>query len=129
MAMTAGRDTDFLYSPYDGSLVTGSICHELAADGPDVGQLQIIQDARDHLTIRVKKSSCGQEEGVTEHVRNVIDQVFHGTMQVTFEPVEFIAREKSGKYRACINQWLKANRGRTGTANVDPRDASEEVCA
>jgi phenylacetate-CoA ligase len=130
MAMTAGRDTDFLYSPHDGSLVTGSICHELVADGPDVGQLQIIQDARDHLTIRVKTSCGGPQEGVpTEYVKNVIDQIFHGTMRVTFEPVESIPREKSGKYRVCINQWLKANGGRTGSQSVGNNKASEDVCS
>lgn len=107
MGMNAGRDTDFLYSPHDGSLVSGSICHELAADGPDVGQLQIIQDDRDHLTIRLKPSCPNAADGAKQdYLKSVIGQVFHGKMRVSFETVDTISRAKSGKFRVCINQWL-----------------------
>lgn len=120
MGMNAGRDTDFLHSPYDGSLISGSICHELAADGPNVGQLQVIQDDRDHLTIRVKRSCGDADEGIkTEYVTSVIDQLFHGSMRVTFEEVTSIPRERSGKFRVCINQYSKA------TENVSPGTHNE----
>jgi phenylacetate-CoA ligase len=130
MEMNAGRDTDFLYSPYDGSLITGSICHELIADGPDVGQLQIIQDARDHLTIRVKKSCLNSGDEIkTEYVKEVIDQVFHGTMRVTFEPVESISREKSGKYRVCINEWLKTKNTASESGRSHNTERSETLAS
>lgn len=108
MGMDAGRDADFLYSPHDGSLISGTICHELIADGPDVGQLQIIQDDRDHLTVRVKKSALAPSNGATaEHVTDIIAQAFRGEMRVTFEEVDTIERAKSGKFRPVINEWMK----------------------
>jgi len=107
MGMNAGRDTDFLYSPYDGSLISGSLSHDLIADGPDVGQLQIIQDARDHLTIRVKRSALDPDDGIkTEYLEEIVNRVFHGTMRVSFEEVDAIERAKSGKYRLVINEWM-----------------------
>lgn len=130
MEMNAGRDTDFLYSPHDGSLITGSICHELTADGPDVGQLQIIQDAKDHLTIRVKASCLDSGDGVkTEYVKEVIDQVFRGTMRVTFEPVASISREKSGKFRVCINEWLETKGTASGCDRSENAERSETLAS
>jgi phenylacetate-CoA ligase len=106
MAMGAGRVSDFLFSPCDGSLVSGaSLCHHLLAQGPDVGQLQIVQDARDHLTIRVRRRS-GSAAALAEnaYIEDTIARIFHGAMRVTIQPVESIPHEKSGKYRFCINR-------------------------
>ena len=75
-----------------------------------MGQLQIVQDARDHLTIRVNKGAHNASKGITEadkqHVETLIGQLFHGAMRVSFQQVDSIPPEKSGKYRACINQYL-----------------------
>ncbi len=109
MAIHAGRISDFLLSPKDGSLISGaSMCHYLLAEGPDVGQLQIIQDCRDHLTIRVKSSNSGVMN--TEHVEEVVSRVFCGTMRVTLQAVNDIPHEKSGKYRFCINRFLSPDK-------------------
>lgn len=105
MAMHAGRISDFVVSPADGSYVLGAaLCHYLIAEGPDVGQLQVVQDAHDHLTIRVKKSNS--QALASEHVQNVIANMFHGAMRLTLEEVEAIPHETSGKYRFCINSYL-----------------------
>ncbi|MBC8876216.1 MAG: phenylacetate--CoA ligase family protein [Planctomycetes bacterium] len=120
MGMNAGRDTDFLYSPHNDSLISGTICHDFIADGPDVGQLQIIQDSRDHLTIRIKKGRRDAADDIKkEYLKSVIDQVFHGKMRVTFEAVDTISRAKSGKFRVCINQWLKTSDSQTPTWEPD----------
>jgi phenylacetate-CoA ligase len=104
MAMEAGRVSDFLISPADGSLVPGaSMCHYLIAEGPEVGQVQIIQDARDHLTIRVaRKGTYAQRD--FHHFEQVLEKIFKGRMRSSFVQVDSIAREKSGKYRFCINK-------------------------
>jgi len=112
IAVGAGRVSDFLVSPYDGSLVSGaSMCHYLLAMGPDVGQLQIIQDAPDHVTILVKAS--GESAAVVEqrHVEDTIARIFHGSMRTTIEPVTSIPHEKSGKYRFCINRLPVSSKG------------------
>jgi phenylacetate-CoA ligase len=104
MSMDAGRVTDFLLSPFDGSLVSGaSMCHYLIAEGPEVGKVQIVQDARDHLTIRIARAGAFRPENLG-HFESVIARVFRGRMRVDFAFVESIPHEKSGKYRFCINQ-------------------------
>ncbi len=82
MAVGAGRVSDFLLSPYDGSLVSGaSMCHYLLAMGPDVGQLQIIQDAPDHLTILVRAGSEASSAAVdNRYVEDTIARIFHGSI-------------------------------------------------
>src|SRR5262249_28645134 len=104
MSMDAGRVTDFLKSPFDGSLVSGaSFCHYLIAEGPEVGKIQIVQDAPDHLTVRVVRGENFREENLG-HFEKVIARAFHARMRAAFAFVEAIARERSGKYRFCINQ-------------------------
>ncbi len=114
MAMGAGRISDFLLSPYDGALVSGaSMCHYLLAQGPDVGQLQIIQDAPDHLTILVNTSGKSSSAVIEHrHVEATIARVFHGTMRMTIKAVESIPQELSGKYRFCINRLPLSSQGR-----------------
>lgn len=108
LKMGAGRVSDFVVSPRDGSLISGaSLCHHLIAEGPEVGQVQILQDERDHLLIRVTRAGrYGETE--LEFFRGVIHRLFQGAMRVSFEFVDEIPREKSGKYRLCINQWENA---------------------
>jgi len=108
MAMQAGRVSDYVVSPHDGSLVFGaSLCHYLLAAGPDVGQIQIIQDERDHLTIRLVES-CGENAADLSHVREVMNRLFHGAMRMRFEFCSSIPHEKSGKYRFCINRCVES---------------------
>ncbi len=108
MAMEAGRVADFLLSPHDSSLIPGVLCFELMKKAPGVEQLQIVQDARDHLTLRVRLSGqVASNDAATEPIARVIEGLFHGTMRITFEQVDSIAQEKSGKFRVCINRYLE----------------------
>ncbi|NQT13914.1 MAG: phenylacetate--CoA ligase family protein [Planctomycetes bacterium] len=108
--MEAGRISDFLLSPHDGSLIAGTLCLELADYDAQAGQFQIVQDARDHLTIRVTRTRrTAFTHADTTRLEEAIQRVFHGAMRVTFEMVESISREKSGKSRVCINRYVESH--------------------
>ena len=102
MAMDAGRASDYVRSPYDGSLIMGAVlCDKLITEGT---QTQIVQDATDHLVVRVRRTIADVDLDATErHVRETVDMMFHGCMRTSIEVVDTIAREKSGKLRVCIN--------------------------
>lgn len=106
MEMSAGRISDFVVSPYDQSLISGAtLCHYLLADGPNVGQLQIVQDKTDHLTIRVCSDSLAPSKQLQkEKSVEVLNKIFHSKMKITWKDVEKIEHEPSGKYRFCINK-------------------------
>ena len=104
MAMQAGRVSDFVVSPLDGSFVSGAaLCHHLIALGPEVGRVQLVQESIDELTIRLVPGRA-EITGELDHFRQVIQQVFQGQMHVRFDLVDTIDREKSGKYRFCISK-------------------------
>jgi len=107
MSFEAGRISDFLVSPHDGTLVSGSsLCHYLIAEGPDVGQVQIIQDQTDHLTIKIRRSP-GFHEGETgqiEGFEKTLRKIFKHRMRASIVFVDSIPHERSGKYRFCVNQ-------------------------
>ena len=101
MAMQAGRISDFVISPHDRSYVSGAaLCHYLIAEGPEVGQVQLLQESIDQLTVRIVRNRfTGTDE--RQHFEQVIQRVFQGKMRLRFEPVESIPKEKSGKYMFC----------------------------
>jgi phenylacetate-CoA ligase len=104
MGVQAGRVSDFVVSPHDGTRVFGvTLCHYLIAEGPAVGQLQIVQESRDELLVRISKTVPGFETHFPRY-REVLDRLFHGKMKIRFEVVDEIEHEKSGKYRFCINK-------------------------
>jgi phenylacetate-CoA ligase len=96
--MEAGRASDFLISPCDKSRVSGcSFLHHLIAEGPEVGQIQVVQDRINHLTLRIVKSSGFQPDKLA-HFDRVIERIFKGKMHYDLEYVVKIEREKSKKY-------------------------------
>lgn len=96
--MEAGRVSDFLISPYDKSRISGcSFLHHLIAEGPEVGQIQVIQDKIDHLKIKIVKSR-GFHKDKLVHFDKVVENIFKGKMKYTIEYTEKIEREKSKKY-------------------------------
>jgi phenylacetate-CoA ligase len=105
MALGAGRISDFLRSPRDGSLVCGVLVYQYIVEGLDVRQLQVIQDAPDHLTIRINPGRDSTTSPFTRrHIDHVLRRIFHGHMRCTIEQVDSIPYEKSGKYRCSINR-------------------------
>ena len=98
MKMEAGRASDFLLSPYDKSKVSGaSFLHHLVAEGPKVGQIQVIQDGISHLTIKIRKDEAFSED-MLKHFERVIEKIFRGKMEYDIEFVAEIKHERSGKY-------------------------------
>ncbi len=101
MSMQAGRISDFLVSPHDRSYVSGaSLCHYLIAEGPGVGQVQLLQKSIDELTIRIVRDRAAATDE-RHHFEAVIREIFRGKMRVRYEVVESIPREPSGKYMFC----------------------------
>ena len=98
MRMDAGRVSDFLISPFDNSKISGcSFLHHMIAEGPEVGQVQVIQDKKNHLILRIVRSENFSEEKLS-HFDRVIKKIFQGLMDYDIEYVNGIDREKSGKY-------------------------------
>ena len=96
-----GRVADYLVTP-DGELVSGiSLTENFATLIPGVAQVQIIQDARNHLVVRTVPASSFDEVSRREIARLVTER-FGPTMRHTVEMVDRIPQERSGKYRFSI---------------------------
>ncbi len=96
--MEAGRASDFLISPHDRSKISGcSFLHHLIAEGPEVGQIQVIQDKLNHMTFKIVKSD-GFHKDKLVHFDKTVEKIFQGEMQYDIEYVAQIDREKSNKY-------------------------------
>jgi len=103
MEMTAGRESDFLISPHDGSFIMGLSLLVPFVENPKVGQLQIIQDKINHIILRIAKDKDFKNENLTLFEKTV-NNIFHGKMAVTIEFVDKIPHDKSGKYRFAIRE-------------------------
>ncbi len=94
----AGRSGDMLVSPEGRRVTPAALNLYLIGEAPDlVGQMQVIQDRIDHLTIRVTKDPSPTPENM-QHQKTMVEQLFGHGMRVHFEIVDEIPREKSGKY-------------------------------
>ena len=62
-----------------------------------VGQVQIIQDEIDHLLVRLTKDPLPTAE-IKDYQTRTIKRLFGDRMRVSFEEVDKIDREPSGKY-------------------------------
>ncbi|HON37604.1 MAG TPA: hypothetical protein PLY57_02405 [Deltaproteobacteria bacterium] len=93
-----GRSGDMLVSPEGRCVVPAALSQYLIGEAPDlVGQIQVIQDRIDHLTIRMTKDPAPTPENM-QHQKTMIEQLFGPGMRVHFEIVDEMPREKSGKY-------------------------------
>jgi len=93
-----GRVLNTLYTPDKRRITAGSLVLYLVDEAPGLlGQVQIVQDENDHLTIRLTK-----EPPPTEEIRNyqirTVRRLFGDDMKVSFEEVDRINRDPSGKY-------------------------------
>lgn len=95
----SGRSADSLRS-VDGRLVTaGSLVLYLVDEAPGpLGQVQVIQDANNHLTIRMTPDPPPSEE-IMNYQRKMVQTLFGDEMNVSFEIVDRIERSQSGKYQ------------------------------
>ncbi len=102
MESVAGRVADSLYTP-EGKLVTaGSLVLYLVDEAPGLlGQVQIIQDGIDHIIIKLTKNPKPSRQ-ILEYQRSTVKRLFGDKMKVTFEFVDEIPLEESGKYRFTV---------------------------
>lgn len=106
----AGRTADILYSPDGKRITAGSLVLYLIDEAPGlVGQVQIIQDKLDHLTIKMTDNPAPSPE-VIEYQKNTVKRLFGEQMKATFEIVKEIPFEASGKYRFTINNLPESGR-------------------
>jgi len=94
----SGRTSDIFYTPDKKRITAGSIVLYLVDEAPGLlGQVQIIQDKLDHLLIKMTPDPPPTQE-IKEYQENTVKRLFGQNMRVTFETVDEIPREKSGKY-------------------------------
>lgn len=94
-----GRAADYVYTP-EGKLISGiSLTENFASLLENVGQIQLIQDARDHLLIKIVDEGLGEQGELV--IQQLIQERFGSSMRYTLEKVERIPHEPSGKYRFC----------------------------
>lgn len=103
MELSQGRVTDFLVTS-SGKIVSGiAICTYMITNIPGIKQIQIIQDTKNHILIKLAKNS--QFSALTLVALNTnIDKFLSPSMNRDFKFVEGILREPSGKYRFCISK-------------------------
>lgn len=96
-----GRVADYLVTPH-GELVSGiSLTENFATLIAGVQQVQIVQDERTHLLIRVVPGAEFEAQGRQE-TAELVRQRFGPEMTFEIELVERIPQEPSGKYRFTI---------------------------
>jgi phenylacetate-CoA ligase len=101
MERIVGRTADFLVRN-DGSLVAGvSLIERLLTKISSIHQMQIVQNQKDSLLLRIVKGKNFSEVETVGSLRQEFEKVFPGTsMQIDF--TDSIPQETSGKYRFAI---------------------------
>jgi phenylacetate-CoA ligase len=98
-----GRTSDFIVTP-EGRLVFGiSVLDNLTIHIPGFKQAQIVQEETDHLHFRIVKGEGFSEESLTAF-RRELPSYFGEAMRYSWEFVDEIPRESSGKYRFTISK-------------------------
>jgi len=97
-----GRIADIFFRPDGKRIMPITLLMYLVhkAAGP-LGQVQIIQDRLDHLVIRMTSDPLPTDE-IKDYQLSKVKELFGPQMKVSFEIVEKIPREESGKYRFTI---------------------------
>ena len=93
-----GRALDVFVTPKGGLVPTIALVMYLVNGAPGlIGQMQIIQDRNDHLTFRMTRDPLPSAE-VMDHQKRIVRKLFGEEMRITYEYVDGISRENSGKY-------------------------------
>lgn len=103
----SGRTADVFMAPDGRKVMAGSLVLYLVDEAPGLlGQVQIIQDALNHIIIRMTPNPKPSQEIKDYQVKRV-EQLFGPEMKVSFEIVDRIPRGPSGKYPFTICQISK----------------------
>jgi phenylacetate-CoA ligase len=102
MKNIVGRVMDVLYDA-DGNHVSPIILAlHLIAHGPEIGQMQIIQNSIEEIVVRLSNNPP-PDDSLKKYFTEKIKELIKGVKEVKFDIVDKIAFEKSGKYRFTIN--------------------------
>lgn len=101
LEMGVGREADVMFSPAGDVIAAVTLVLYLVDNGPMVGQVQVVQDAIDHLEVRITRDPEPTKD-VFAHYRREIARLFGNDMRVTFALVDSIGAEPSGKYRFAV---------------------------
>ena len=105
-----GRVSQTFYTPDGRKVSSGSLVLYLVDEAPGYfGQVQIIQERIDHLIIRMTNDPPPGDE-LKKYQLEKVRELFGPEMKVTFEAVEKIDREKSGKYMFAISKVDDSNK-------------------
>ena len=103
MDMAAGRVTDFLLTP-DGKIISGaSLTIFLIANTPGLAQAQLVQEKKGEVTFRIVKNDKFDDESL-RFLDREMPKFFGDQVTFTYEFVESIPVEASGKYRFSISK-------------------------
>jgi len=93
-----GRALDVFVTPDKKLVSTIALVMYMVNAAPGFfGKMQIVQDATDHLTLKMTRDPLPGPE-VMEHQKDVVERIFGPRMRMTYEFVDDIPCEKSGKY-------------------------------
>ena len=103
MESLEGRVADYVVTP-EGNYISGiSLTENFAMHLPGVKQLQIVQERKDFLVLRVVRGESFSEQTVRDIERLALERFGPGT-HIALEYVASIQSETSGKYRFCISK-------------------------
>ncbi len=94
-----GRIEDVVVGPDGRQMVR---FHGIFVHQPHIVEGQIIQEALDHIHVKVVPTSSFDEDDIRD-ITQRIQQRLGSMVRVTVEKVEFIPRSKSGKFKAVIS--------------------------
>lgn len=97
-----GREADYILTP-DGRLISGiSLTDHFATEIRGAAQVQLVQESRDRLLLRIVPDEKFNAES-QEKVSRLSREMFGQGMRTEVELTERILQEPSGKYRFCIS--------------------------
>jgi len=101
LAEIEGRTTDFIRAP-DGTVIHGLALIYVLRELPQVKEFKIIQESVNQITVRLVTNP--EDRGVIEdRVTAQFRQRLGNELVVTFEYVDKIERETSGKFRYVVS--------------------------
>ena len=102
-----GRVTDFIMTP-DGRLVSGvALVTYLITNIPGVAQVQLVQENRDSLLVKmVKNQNYDEKSQIVLEQR--IKEFLGKEVRVEYQIVDHIPKEPSGKYRFSLSKAAEA---------------------
>jgi len=126
LAEVAGRVTDIFYTA-QGDQVYGGFFTQLFYHRPWIEQFQVVQEAYDHIRVRVVLAHDRRPDGSTmaavEEIRARIRKVMGASCRVDFDFVDTIAPTSTGKRRYTISELGPPAQGAdAGATDVEPRN-------